>query len=156
MPNLCRAALEHHRLLSLLPTVLTTSQLGLEKRNPALYHRAAELCGQRPCDCVLFDDSPVYCAAAREAGWQVFGVADPVFADRAEEMARICGPGRFPFDFTGPLPVYPPAQGIPFDFGQGCRSPFALPRRVSLRFFYPSAFHNLRAAPYGAALCPYS
>ena len=111
MPNLCRAALEHHRLLSLLPTVLTTSQLGLEKRNPALYHRAAELCGQRPCDCVLFDDSPVYCAAAREAGWQVFGVADPVFADRAEEMARICGPGRFPFDFTGPLPILSACTG---------------------------------------------
>ena len=111
MPNLCRAALEHHRLLSLLPTVLTTSQLGLEKRNPALYHRAAELCGQRPCDCVLFDDSPVYCVAAREAGWQVFGVADPVFADRAEEMARICGPGRFPFDFTGPLPILSACTG---------------------------------------------
>ena len=52
-----------------------------------------------------------YCAAAREAGWQVFGVADPVFADRAEEMARICGPGRFPFDFTGPLPVLSACTG---------------------------------------------
>ena len=55
-------------------------------------------------ECILFDDSPVYCAAAREAGWQVYGVADPVFADRAEEMARVCGPGRFPFSFTAPLP----------------------------------------------------
>ena len=55
-------------------------------------------------DCVLFDDSPVYCRGAKEAGWQVYGVADPVFADRAEELADLCGPGRFPFDFRGPLP----------------------------------------------------
>ena len=107
MPNLCQAALEHHGLLPLLSPVLTTALLGLEKRDPALYREAARLCGQMPGDCVLFDDSPVYCAAAKEAGWQVFGAADPVFADRAEEMARICGPGRFPFDFSGPLPARP-------------------------------------------------
>ena len=106
MPNLCQAALEHHGLLSLLSPILTTFQLGLEKRDPRLYQEVSRLCGQRMENCVLFDDSPVYCAAAREAGWQVFGAADPVFADRAEEMARICGPGRFPFDFSGPLPAW--------------------------------------------------
>ena len=105
MPELCRAALDHHGLDALLPTVLTTAELGLEKRDPALYLKAARLCGQRAEECLLFDDSPVYCRAAKEAGWQVFGAADPVFADRAEEMAALCGPGRFPFDFSGPLPV---------------------------------------------------
>ena len=71
----------------------------------AMRRRAAELCGAEPGECVLFDDSPVYCGAAKQAGWQVFGVADPIFADRAEEMAAICGPGRFPFSFTGELPL---------------------------------------------------
>ena len=105
MPNLCRAALAHHGLEPLLERVLTVADLGLEKRDPALYRRAAELCGAEPGECVLFDDSSVYCGAAKQAGWQVFGVADPIFADRAEEMAAICGPGRFPFSFTGELPV---------------------------------------------------
>ena len=106
VPQLCRAALERHGLTEWFSAVFSAQELGLEKRDPALYREAARLCGQMPGDCVLFDDSPVYCAAAKEAGWQVFGAADPVFADRAEEMARICGPGRFPFDFSGPLPAW--------------------------------------------------
>lgn len=104
MPNLCRAALDCHGLGPMLERVFTTAELGLEKRDPALYRRVAELCGEQAEDCVLFDDSPVYCAAAKEAGWQVRGVADPVFEDRAEEMAALCGPGRFPFSFFSPLP----------------------------------------------------
>jgi len=32
-------------------------------------------------------------------------VADPIFAPRGEELARICGPGRFPFAFSDPLPL---------------------------------------------------
>lgn len=104
MPDLCRAALDCHGLAPLLERVLTTVELGLEKRDPALYLRTAELCGEKPEHCVLFDDSPVYCAAAKAAGWQIYGVADPVFDDRAEEMAALCGPGRFPFTFSGPLP----------------------------------------------------
>ena len=84
--------------------MLTTAELGLEKREPALYLRAAELCGEAPQNCILFDDSPVYCAAAREAGWQVRGVYDPIFAHRAAELAELCGPGGYPFDFSGPLP----------------------------------------------------
>ena len=103
IPDLCRAALEAHGLSPLLERVITTAELGLEKRDPALYMQAARLCGQPPEDCVLFDDSPVYCAAAREAGWRVCGVADPIFTHRAEEMAALCGPGRYPFDFSGPL-----------------------------------------------------
>lgn len=104
MPNLCQAALDCHALSPMLEQVFTTAELGMEKRDPALYRQVARLCGAVDETCVLFDDSPVYCAAAREAGWQVCGVSDPVFADRADEMAALCGPGRFPFSFFQPLP----------------------------------------------------
>lgn len=104
MPNLCQSALDYHRLTPLLERVFTTVGLGLEKRDPALYRRVAQLCGEKSENCVLFDDSPVYCAAAKEAGWQTCGVADPIFADRADEMADLCGPDRFPFSFFAPLP----------------------------------------------------
>ena len=103
IPTLCHGALTHHRLYSLLEQVFTTADLGLEKRDPKLYRRVAELCGERPEDCILFDDSPVYCAAAKKAGWQVYGMADPVFADRADEMAALCGSDRFPFSFHSQL-----------------------------------------------------
>ena len=106
MPALCRAALERHGLTGLLSPVLTTAELGLEKGDPALYRRVAGAFGLPPEDCALFDDSPVACGAARAAGWQVFGVADPIFAPRGEELARICGPGRFPFAFSDPLPLF--------------------------------------------------
>lgn len=105
MPHLCRAALERHGLLPLLSPVLTTAELGMEKRDPELYRRVARQVGRVPEECALFDDSPVYCQAARAAGWQAFGVADPLFAHRTEELARACGPGRYPFDLSGPLPT---------------------------------------------------
>lgn len=104
MPSLCRAALNRHELAPLLEQIFTTQELELDKRDPALYRRTAQLCGVAAPDCVLFDDSPVYCAAAKEAGWQIYGVADPVFADRAKEMATLCGAGRFPFSFFTSLP----------------------------------------------------
>ncbi len=104
MPDLCRAALDCHRLFPLLERVFTTAELGLEKRDPALYRQVAGLCGEVEKDCVLFDDSPVYCAAAKEAGWQICGVPDPLFAHRMEEMAALCGVERFPFSFSQPLP----------------------------------------------------
>lgn len=68
IPSLCSAALEHHRLLPLLDRVFTAAELGLEKRDPELYRLVARLCRLEAGDCVLFDDSPVYCRAAREAG----------------------------------------------------------------------------------------
>lgn len=108
MPALCEAALRRHKLLPLLEQVLTTTSLGADKRDPTFFLRAAEACGERPERCILFDDSPVYCAAAKKAGWQIYGVSDPVFDDRREEMAALCGPGRFPFSFTMPLPNVEP------------------------------------------------
>lgn len=104
IPKLCHAALRHHNLHPLLKEVLTTLDLGLEKRDPALFVHVARQFNLKPEECVLFDDSPVYCAAAKAAGWQVFGIAEPVFADRADEMAALCGPDRFPFDFSQSLP----------------------------------------------------
>ena len=80
---------------------LTAAELGLEKRNPALYRHAAERCGVPNGDCVLFDDSPLACAAARKAGWQVYGVADPIFAHQGAEMGKVCH--VYPFKFEGEL-----------------------------------------------------
>ena len=101
MPELCRAALAHHGLTDCFSHILTASELGLEKRDPVLYRRAAEQCGVPNGDCVLFDDSPLACAAARKAGWQVYGVADPIFAHQGAEMGKVCH--VYPFKFEGEL-----------------------------------------------------
>ncbi len=104
MPHLTRAALERHGLAPLLDPVLIAGELGMEKRDPGLYRRLAAEAGLEPGDCVLFDDSPVYLAAAKEAGWRVYGVADPIFAGREEEFTALCGPEGCPFSFFSPLP----------------------------------------------------
>ena len=90
MPPLCWAALERHGLLPLLEGVLTTKELGLEKRDPALYRAAAERFGVAAADCLLFEDAPDYSAAARQAGWTVAGVRDPLFQEREEELRTVC------------------------------------------------------------------
>ena len=70
MPPLCQAALERHGLLPLLERVITTKELGLEKRSPDLYRRAAEEMGVACGDCLLFEDAPDYCRRrpSRRAG----------------------------------------------------------------------------------------
>ena len=104
MPELCGGALGGHGLTGYFEKVLTTVELGMEKRNPNLYHRVSGLYGEREENCFFFEDSPVNCAAARAAGWQVYGMPDPLFADRADDMRAACGPDRYPFSFLNPLP----------------------------------------------------
>ena len=104
MPPLCRSALEAYGLTELFSRVFTTAELGLEKRERALYDHVAGLCGLEAGECTLFDDSPVCCRAAVEAGWRVFAVPDPIFEGRAEELRALCPPGHYPFDFTMDLP----------------------------------------------------
>lgn len=90
MPQLCRAALENHGLTHLFRGVLTTVEIGLEKRDPAMYRYAAGLFDRQPSACTLVDDSPVYCAAAHGAGWHTIGVRDDLFAHRRAEFDAVC------------------------------------------------------------------
>ena len=43
-----------------------------------------------PEKCILFEDSPGYCAAARDAGFFVVGVRDPLYTGREEEIQALC------------------------------------------------------------------
>ena len=60
-----------------------------------LFRQVAQLEGLPPKDCILFDDSPDYCAAAKQAGWQVIGVQDSLFDYRADELKALCGEDRY-------------------------------------------------------------
>ena len=90
IPELCRAALAHHGILDWFQGVVYAQETGLEKRDPALYRLAAERWGRAPEKCILFEDSPGYCAAAREAGFFVAGVRDPLYTGREEELRGLC------------------------------------------------------------------
>lgn len=104
IPHLCRAALEHHGISHLFKVVLTTNETGLEKNNGDLYRMAARVCGAAPKDCILFEDSPGYCAAAKAVGFGIVGIRDRMFESRQQELRTLCGPGRYLQDFTGVSP----------------------------------------------------
>ena len=65
-------------------------ETGIGKGEPELYRLAADRWGRTPEKCILFEDSPGYCAAAREAGFFVAGVRDPLYAGREEEIQALC------------------------------------------------------------------
>ncbi len=103
MPHLCASALERHGITNLFRSIHYSHLLGIEKSDPDLFRQVARLEGLAPQDCVLLDDSPDYCAAAKEAGWQVWGVHDPLFDHRAQEFSALCGPDRYLKNLTSYL-----------------------------------------------------
>lgn len=89
-PSLCRAALRHHGLLPYFEELYFAQELRLEKRYVSSFQSLSELLGAPPSDCTLFDDSPLACASAKQAGWKVVGVYDPFFDHRKTEMQQVC------------------------------------------------------------------
>ncbi len=95
MPHLCAAALERHGIAQLFHSVHYSHLINIEKSDPELFRQVARLENLSPGECILFDDSPDYCAAAKQAGWQVFGVQDSLFDYRTDELKALCGPERY-------------------------------------------------------------
>ena len=103
VPAHCRAALQRHRLQGFFRQLIFAQELGLEKRDPRLFLRAAELCGARPEDCVLFDDSILSCRSAKSVGMRVVGVYDDYFRQDEGEMRALCH--RYIHSFSELLPA---------------------------------------------------
>lgn len=97
-PGLCRAALSHHGVLCCFETFFFTHELGMHKRDSAIFLHAARALGVRPSDCMVFEDSPVAAAAAVAAGMTVTGVRDAFF--RAQEDNLAASALRVIDDFT--------------------------------------------------------
>ena len=87
VPALAMPAIKRLGLDSYITTFIFAQELGLEKRNPDSFLRAAEILKISPSDCTMFDDAPHNCAAARAAGMKVVGVYDR-FYESAQEQVR--------------------------------------------------------------------
>ena len=90
VPAHCRMALEHLDLMKYFETVYFAHDLGLEKRDAALWNKVAELSQVRPEDCTVFDDSLAACQGARLAKMRVIGIYDSFFAHDRREMEQFC------------------------------------------------------------------
>lgn len=90
LPELCQAALKLHELEPYFEALFFAQEEGLEKRDPEVYRIAARRFGVEPRDCVLLEDAPHNCLAAKEAGFTVVGVYDDFYRDRWNEVVQNC------------------------------------------------------------------
>ena len=88
LPALAKAALARHGLEDYFQGLFFAQEARLEKRDPEVYRLAAQRFGVSPAGCVLFEDAPDNCAAARAAGFTVVGVYDDFYAPRWPEVVR--------------------------------------------------------------------
>lgn len=86
LPELCHLALRRHGLERFFERIIFAQELGLEKRDPRAFAALTEQLGVKPGECVLFDDSPRSCGAAKDTGLWVVGVYDSFFAAARQEV----------------------------------------------------------------------
>ena len=89
-PALAQAALSGRGFDRYLTRVVYARELQMEKRSPAAFREAAARLGVAPEEITFYDDSPVACRGAKEAGYTVIGVYDRLFAAHEEEMRSFC------------------------------------------------------------------
>jgi len=90
VPVHCRMALEHLGLFPYFERILFAHELGIDKKDPAIFHKAAEIMGVKESDCTVFDDSVASCRSAKAAGMTVIGVYDEFFHVSWEETQTVC------------------------------------------------------------------
>lgn len=82
LPELAKAAVARHGLEIYFRGLFFAQDVGLEKRDPEVYSIAAKQFGISPDACILLEDAPHNCAAARKAGFRVIGVYDDFYAQQ--------------------------------------------------------------------------
>lgn len=90
VPAHCQTALEKLDLIKYFDSIYFAHDMGLEKRDAALWNTVAKKSCVRPEDCTIFDDSLAACQGARLAKMRVVGVYDSFFAHDEREMSQFC------------------------------------------------------------------
>lgn len=90
IPLHCHKALQHLKLEKYFDRITFSQALGLEKKNPEIWLRAAKDAGVDPRDCTVFDDSAAACNGARQANMRVVGVYDQYFASDQKHLRQVC------------------------------------------------------------------
>ena len=90
VPEHCHTAMQHLGLMEYFENITLAQELGLEKKDPAIWLAVAKRNGVSPENCIVFDDSLSACKGAKAAGMQVVGVYDRFFAADEEAMRSFC------------------------------------------------------------------
>ena len=90
VPEHCHTAMQHLGLLEYFESITFAQELGLEKKDPAIWKTVAERHGVDPEHCTVLDDSLSACKGAKAAGMRVIGVYDSFFAADEASMRGVC------------------------------------------------------------------
>ncbi len=90
LPELCHGALHNHGISAYFKSIHTAIELGIDKRDKALFPLVAQLHSRKPEECILIDDAIDYCIAAKEAGFTVIGCLDPNTRQENRELSQVC------------------------------------------------------------------
>ena len=90
VPQHCHTALQHLGLMGYFEKIVFAQELGLEKKNPECFRKAAQIMGVAPEECTVFDDSVAACRGAKAAGMEAVGVYDEFFDMTWENMQHVC------------------------------------------------------------------
>ncbi len=88
IPELSLLALRRLGINRFLRGCFFAHDVGLEKRDPEVYRLAADRFGVLPAHCVLLEDAPDNCAAAKSVGFTVVGVYDDFYANRWDDVVK--------------------------------------------------------------------
>ncbi len=84
--SLAESALSRLGLLPYFAFLLTTDEVGAGKNDPKIYLQCAEQLGCPPGECLVIEDAESAAAAAKTAGFQVWGIFDAHSQDDWERM----------------------------------------------------------------------
>ena len=90
MPRLCQAILGRLEITGWFRFILYAQDLNLQKTDPRVWEEAVRLAGAPAEECLVFDDSPLACEAARMAGCRDVGVYDDLYAAYRTDMENKC------------------------------------------------------------------
>lgn len=82
-------ALRDRGMLAYFDFLLTIEDVGISKREPEIYLRAATRMGLSPAECVVFEDAPYAGVTAKRAGFRVCGMAEPAYAGGESELRAV-------------------------------------------------------------------
>ena len=86
--SLAEGALQGLGIMKYMEFVLTSDEVGCGKESPMIFLRAAEMLGGTPAETVVFEDSIHAVLSAKEAGFRVVGVYDPLCEDEFAEIEK--------------------------------------------------------------------
>lgn len=82
-------ALRDRNMMGYFDFMLTIEDVRISKYQPDIYLKSAEKMGLLPAECIVFEDAPYACAAAKRAGFRVCGMIEPVYAAGETELRTV-------------------------------------------------------------------